>query len=55
LAICETLLALVRSSGLSIAAMVLANETVERSDTEMLNTVDRIAAAMHAIEADWMR
>jgi L-serine dehydratase len=43
----ETLLALGRSSGLSIAAMVLANETVERSETETLNAVDRIAAAMH--------
>jgi L-serine dehydratase len=44
----ETLLALGRSSGLSIAAMVLANETVERSEAETLNAVDRIAAAMHA-------
>jgi L-serine dehydratase len=44
----ETLLALGRSSGLSIAAMVLANETVERPDTETLNAIDRIAAAMHA-------
>jgi L-serine dehydratase len=44
----ETLLALGRASGLSIAAMVLANETVERSEAETLNAVDRIAAAMHA-------
>jgi L-serine dehydratase len=44
----ELLLALGRSSGLTIAAMVLANETVERSATEMLQAVDRIAAAMHA-------
>jgi L-serine dehydratase len=44
----ERLLALGRSSGLSIAIMVLANETVERSEAETLNAVDRIAAAMHA-------
>jgi len=43
-----TLLALGRSSGLSIAAKVLANETVECSATETLNVIDRIAAAMHA-------
>jgi L-serine dehydratase len=42
-----TLLTLGRSSGLSIAAMVLANETVERSETETLDAIDRIAAAMH--------
>jgi L-serine dehydratase len=43
-----TLLALGRSSGLSVAAMVLANETVERSESETLDAIDRIAAAMHA-------
>jgi L-serine dehydratase len=43
-----TLLALGRSSGLSIAAMVLANETLQRSEADLLAAIDRIASAMHA-------
>lgn len=43
----ETLLALGRSSGLSIAAMVLANETAQRTETDMLAAIDRIASVMH--------
>ncbi|HEX2790665.1 MAG TPA: L-serine ammonia-lyase [Steroidobacteraceae bacterium] len=44
----ETLLALGRSNGLSIAALVLANETTQRSAAETLDAIDRIAGAMHA-------
>jgi L-serine dehydratase len=44
----ETLLGLGRSSGLSIAAMVLANETMQRSESDTLQAIDRIAAVMHA-------
>jgi L-serine dehydratase len=44
----ETLLALGRSSGRSIAAMVLANETIQRSETDLLAAIDRIASAMQA-------
>ena len=44
----ETLLKLGRASGLSIAAMVLANETMQRSESDTLATIDRIASVMHA-------
>ena len=44
----QTLLALGRSSGLSIAALVLANETTQRSESDILDTIDRIASVMHA-------
>jgi L-serine dehydratase len=44
----QTLLALGRSSGLSIAAMVLANETVQRSESDTLAVIERIAGVMHA-------
>ena len=44
----QTLLALGRSSGLSIAAMVLANETKRRSESDILDTIERIASVMHA-------
>ena len=44
----ESLLALGRSSGLSIAAMVLANETPRRSEQNVLEDIERIATVMHA-------
>ncbi len=44
----ETLLALGRASGLPIAAMVLANESAQRSETDLLLAIDRIASVMHA-------
>jgi L-serine dehydratase len=44
----QTLLSLGRSSGLSIAAMVLANETMQRSESDTLASIDRIASVMHA-------
>lgn len=44
----QTLLALGRSSGLSIAAMVLANETMQRSEGDTLAAIDQIASVMHA-------
>jgi len=44
----QTLLDLGRSNRLSIAAMVLANETARRSETDTRDAIDRIASAMHA-------
>jgi L-serine dehydratase len=44
----ETLLALGRSNGLSIAAMVLANETIQRTESETRADIDRIAGVMYA-------
>jgi L-serine dehydratase len=44
----ETLLKLGRSSGLSIAAMILANETIQRSESDTMAAIDRIASVMHA-------
>ena len=44
----QTLLAFGRSSGLSIAAMVLANETVQRSEGDTLAAIDRLANVMYA-------
>jgi L-serine dehydratase len=44
----ESLLALGRSNGLSIAAMVLANETMRRSESETRADIDRIAGVMYA-------
>ena len=44
----HTLLALGRSSGLSIPAMVLANESVRRPEGEVLDAIERIATVMHA-------
>jgi L-serine dehydratase len=44
----EVLLALGRSSGLSIAAMVLANETTRGTESDTLATIERIADVMYA-------
>ena len=44
----HTLLALGRSSGLSIPAMVLANERTRRPESEILDSIEHIAAVMHA-------
>jgi L-serine dehydratase len=44
----HTLLALGRTSGLSIAAMVLANESTRRPESEVLDSIERIASVMHA-------
>jgi L-serine dehydratase len=44
----ESLLTLGRSNGLSIAAMVLANETLRRSESDALADIDRIASVMYA-------
>jgi L-serine dehydratase len=44
----STLLALGRSSDLSIAAMVLANETTKRSESDTAAAIDRISSVMLA-------
>jgi len=44
----QELLALGRANKLSIAAMVLANETAQRSESDTLAAIDRIASVMHA-------
>jgi L-serine dehydratase len=44
----STLLALGRSSGLSIAAMVLANEATQRSESDTAAAIDKIASVMLA-------
>lgn len=43
---CAALLAMGRSSGLSIAAMVLANETTTRTERDTGAAIDKIASAM---------
>ena len=44
----HTLLAIGRSSGLSIPALVLANESTRRPESDVLDSIERIASVMHA-------